>query len=124
MDIQLTISLADGTAQAHSVPVGVRVLPIIVVQRAGKFAIFLNSCPHAGVRLDSRDGGFFDHSGSYLQCSLHGALFDPQSGRCVSGPCQGARLIPIAHRVAADGSLIIRDVEHIPARAMPGPRRY
>lgn len=124
MDIQLTISLADRTAQAHSLPVGVRALPIIVVQRAGKYGIFLNSCPHAGVQLDTHGGGFFDHSGSYLQCSLHGALFDPQSGRCVSGPCQGARLVAIAHRLAADGSLIIQDVERIPTRAMPGPRRY
>lgn len=123
MDIELTVSVEEGSAQGHSVSAGTRELPLIVLRQAGKLGVFLNSCPHAGVRLDWRGESFFDYSGSYLRCSLHGALFETGSGRCVAGPCLGARLVPIAHRSTLDGGLVITAVERIPARAMPGSRR-
>jgi nitrite reductase/ring-hydroxylating ferredoxin subunit len=30
--------------------------------------------------------------GHHLQCATHGALFDPLSGVCISGPCAGDAL--------------------------------
>lgn len=51
-----------------------------------------NSCPHTGVNLNWQDEQFFSFDGLYLQCSLHGALFEPDTGLCVRGPCQGAKL--------------------------------
>ena len=37
-------------------------------------------------------GDFFDASKLYLVCATHGALYEPDSGLCVAGPCRGARL--------------------------------
>ncbi len=54
-----------------------------------------NSCPHLGVELDWEAGDFFNEDQSLLVCSTHGAMFDPQSGECVSGPCLGDSLKPL-----------------------------
>ena len=51
-----------------------------------------NSCPHTGVTLNWQAEQFFSFDGLYLQCSLHGALFEPTSGVCIRGPCAGSRL--------------------------------
>ena len=53
---------------------------------------YVNRCPHRGTELDWNPGEVFDESGLYLICATHGATFDPQTGECLSGPCQGARL--------------------------------
>lgn len=57
---------------------------------------YKNSCPHTGANLNWQEGQFFSFDGRFLQCSLHGALFEPVSGLCVRGPCLGQSLMPIA----------------------------
>ena len=57
-----------------------------------RFYAYENSCPHTGVNLNWQKEQFFSFDGLYLQCSLHGALFEPDSGLCIRGPCQGAKL--------------------------------
>ncbi|QJR15218.1 Rieske (2Fe-2S) protein [Usitatibacter palustris] len=61
----------------------------------GAVCAFVNRCPHLGTELDWQPGEFFEEAGLYLVCSTHGALFEPASGFCVSGPCHGATLDPI-----------------------------
>jgi nitrite reductase/ring-hydroxylating ferredoxin subunit len=56
---------------------------------------FVNVCPHAGTELDWQPGEFFEESGLYLVCATHGALFEPDTGLCIAGPCQGMRLQPL-----------------------------
>lgn len=51
-----------------------------------------NSCPHTGVSLNWQEEQFFSLDGLFLQCSLHGALFEPTSGACIRGPCVGSNL--------------------------------
>jgi nitrite reductase/ring-hydroxylating ferredoxin subunit len=50
------------------------------------------------VELDWVPGKFFDDGGLYLICATHGAMYEPDSGQCVGGPCRGARLEPLAVR--------------------------
>ena len=54
-----------------------------------------NSCPHTGVNLNWQKGQFFSLDGRFLECCMHGALFEPDTGLCVRGPCQGQKLKPI-----------------------------
>src|ERR1700744_117838 len=53
---------------------------------------YLNQCAHVPMELDWNEGQFFDDSGLYLVCATHGAVYAPENGRCVGGPCRGAKL--------------------------------
>jgi nitrite reductase/ring-hydroxylating ferredoxin subunit len=67
-----------------------------VVRFHGGFHAFVNRCRHQSLPLDFGDAHFFDESCDALVCCHHGARYDPQSGRCVDGPCEGARLTRLA----------------------------
>lgn len=63
-----------------------------VVRFEGEARGYLNRCTHAYVELDWERGRFFDSSGLYLMCATHGAVYEPESGRCAGGPCRGQAL--------------------------------
>lgn len=69
--------------------------PAFVVRYQGKPRAYLNRCGHVGIELDWNEGAFFDAAGVYLICSTHGALYDPATGQCVSGRCNGKGLVPL-----------------------------
>jgi nitrite reductase/ring-hydroxylating ferredoxin subunit len=71
-------------------------VPAFVVRWRARPLAYINECRHQCTELDWNPGDFFDESKLYLMCATHGALYDPESGLCVSGPCQGARLAPVA----------------------------
>ena len=68
------------------------------IRHGGIACAYVNRCPHAGTELDWQPGEFFDIAGVYLVCSTHGAIFEPNTGLCVAGPCRGASLEPLAIR--------------------------
>lgn len=82
------------------------VTPAFAVRFAGQARAYLNRCAHVGVELDWKEGEFFDSSGLYLICATHGALYGPESGRCVAGPCKGRSLLPLAVR-EIDGAVLV-----------------
>jgi len=70
-------------------------VPAFVVRHQGQVHGWVNRCPHRGTRLDWEAGEFFDDEGAHLACASHGALFEPDTGLCVAGPCRGARLLAV-----------------------------
>jgi nitrite reductase/ring-hydroxylating ferredoxin subunit len=82
-----------------------RPVPCFAVRFDGTAVAYVNSCPHRGTELDWQHGEFFDESGLYLLCATHGAAFDPATGKCVSGPCAGDSLFPIA--VRESGGIVV-----------------
>ena len=70
----------------------------------GRVYAYLNRCAHKLVELDWQEGEFFDAEYRYLVCATHGALYDPASGVCVSGPCRGAALAAVPVR-ETDGAV-------------------
>jgi nitrite reductase/ring-hydroxylating ferredoxin subunit len=56
---------------------------------------YLNRCAHVPMELDWNEGQFFESSGLYLMCATHGAIYAPDTGKCVGGPCRGGRLRPV-----------------------------
>jgi len=66
--------------------------PAFVVRFRGRVHAYLNRCAHLSVELDWQQGEFFDHSGIYLICATHGALYAPESGSCLGGRCNGKGL--------------------------------
>lgn len=81
-------------------------VPAFVVRWHGVVYAFCNVCPHVGAELDWNPGRFFDDSGNYLICALHGALFEPDTGECVAGPCAGMPLSRLAV-VERDGGIFL-----------------
>ncbi len=69
-----------------------------VVRYKGQVYGYFNECGHIPAELDWQPGEFFDDSKLYLICSIHGALYAPDSGRCLGGRCQGRGLKPIKVR--------------------------
>jgi nitrite reductase/ring-hydroxylating ferredoxin subunit len=58
----------------------------------GAVRAYLNRCLHVPVELDWQPGEFLDSDQRYILCSIHGAAYEPMSGRCVGGPCGRGRL--------------------------------
>ena len=71
-----------------------------VVRRRGAVHGYLDRCPHAGLPLAQTLDDYLSPDGTHITCSWHGALFRPENGRCVGGPCAGAALTawPVAER--------------------------
>ena len=74
---------------------GVGVMAFVVRFNGVAYAYF-NQCAHLPVELDWNLGDFFTKEQDYLICATHGAQYEPHTGFCVLGPCQGKRLRPIA----------------------------
>ena len=73
-----------------------RDVTLFFVRYEGQVHGYVNRCAHADIELDETPGQFFDRAGTFLMCSSHGALYEPETGRCVAGPCRGARLRAVA----------------------------
>jgi len=63
-----------------------------IVNHSGRHYAYVNRCPHAGTPLDLWPNEFLTEDGRLLVCMTHGAVFEPETGVCVEGPCPGARL--------------------------------
>lgn len=81
---------------------------VFFVRYDGRAYGYLNRCAHVPMELDWVEGQFFESSGLYLMCATHGAIYAPDTGRCVGGPCRGARLRPVEveEREAPDGRAV------------------
>lgn len=93
-----------------------------VVRYEGKAHGYLNRCAHVPIELDWSKGEFFESSGLYLMCSTHGAIYVPDTGFCMGGPCKGGRLRVIAV-VEKDQQVFWLPDNYIkPAKAQPQPQ--
>ena len=54
----------------------------------GQAHAYLNRCAHVAMEMDFQPNRFFDTTGRWLICATHGALYQPATGRCMSGPCR------------------------------------
>ena len=79
------------------------------VRHGGVVHAFVNRCPHMGTELDWQPGEFFEATGLYLVCATHGALFQPDTGSCVAGPCRGAALDRLRTREYNGQVLLLND---------------
>ncbi len=53
----------------------------------GEVHAYLNRCAHVPTEMDWQEGEFLDRDKRYIICSIHGAAYDPRTGRCVMGMC-------------------------------------
>lgn len=50
---------------------------------------YLNRCTHVAMELDWQPNRIFDDTGQWLLCAAHGAVYAPDTGAGVAGPCRG-----------------------------------
>ena len=100
--------LDGGDGVRFAVMQGGREVAAFAVRFRGQVYAYINRCAHVAVELDWQPGRFFDGDGLYLICATHGALYRPESGACVAGPCRGARLEPVPV-IERNGGVFLKD---------------
>jgi nitrite reductase/ring-hydroxylating ferredoxin subunit len=58
----------------------------------GQVVAYLNRCVHVPTEMDWQDGEFLDMDRQFIMCSIHGAMYEPDTGRCAGGPCGRGKL--------------------------------
>ena len=84
-----------------------RTLRLFVVRKGDVLAAYHNRCPHTGAPLEWVPDQFLDVDQTLIQCAIHGALFRPEDGYCVRGPCAGGSLQSLPLEVC-EGRIIIQ----------------
>ena len=82
----------------------------------GTVVAYMNRCLHVPTEMDWQPGEFLDTERQYILCSVHGAAYEPKSGRCAGGPCGRGKLTAIA--VQEDAGQVYwypsRDIRPVP----------
>ena len=93
--------LPEQSCRAFAVETATHSIEGFVVRIEGeRIYAYENRCPHTGVPLNWQPDQFFDPENRFIQCSMHGALFEIGSGRCVYGPCVDQNLSALKLSVA------------------------
>jgi nitrite reductase/ring-hydroxylating ferredoxin subunit len=82
-----------------------------VVQGEQGVRAYINRCPHLGSPLNYLSDDFLSYDRRYLQCKMHGALFEKDSGLCIAGPCLGRSLLAVPLRL--DDDAVVADRQAI-----------
>ena len=91
-----------------AVTVGVvRVRSVLVGRAGGAMRAYLNVCAHQAVPLDVGADSPMSEDGYHLLCHQHGAVYRPNDGFCVSGPCKGDKLVSIPIAAHDDATIDI-----------------
>src|SRR3989338_2884916 len=97
--------VANLTAYPFEVKIRGKIIKGFVTNKNGQYYAYQNLCMHLPVTLDLNDSKFFTHDKQHLQCHMHGAMYEVETGYCVAGPCQGARLIAL--ELKEDGNKLV-----------------
>ena len=95
-------ALPPGRTAVFRLTCGGRTVHGFAVNHGGSAHAYVNSCPHVGTPLDLWPNELLDEDGRTLVCSTHGALFEPDTGFCIGGPCAGDRLASLPVRAEGD----------------------
>ena len=100
-----TAALAPGQSAKFSLRCGGKAVEGFVVNHDGRFYAYVDRCAHVGTPLDMWPNEFFTDDGRHLICATHGAVYLPETGLCIEGPCPGASLTPLS--VALEGAEVV-----------------
>jgi nitrite reductase/ring-hydroxylating ferredoxin subunit len=81
---------------------------ILVFRFNGHIHAYLNLCMHMQRPLNCQQDAIFDREEKRLRCSMHGFVFEPETGTCLSPVCEGRKL-QLINLVEQDGFLSLQD---------------
>lgn len=102
MKIALATELAEGGTRKFKFTRNGRPAEGFLARFQGQLVAYENICRHLPVSLDFNKGNFFTGDGLHFVCQTHGATYEPLTGLCVLGPCQGQSLKALVIEVIAD----------------------
>jgi len=88
--------LTDGRYREFTVDAADEPVFLVATRHRGEPRAWHNVCPHQGRALNFAPNRFLTDDHGHLVCCAHGAVFEPDHGRCISGPCQNAELKAVA----------------------------
>lgn len=86
--------IADPGAKGFSFWTGEVMFRGFVVRRGDRLQGWRDRCPHIGTPLTFGDDRYLTRDGQHILCVTHGAIFRPDDGLCLGGPCVGRSLTP------------------------------
>ncbi len=98
--------LAEVDARGFDYPTRQGMRSGFVVRRGELVAAYRNVCPHAGHPLNWKPHAFLTRAKDRIMCSVHGAVFELDTGQCVAGPCPGRSLTSLRVEIR-DGRVIV-----------------
>jgi nitrite reductase/ring-hydroxylating ferredoxin subunit len=81
---------------------------ILLFQFNGSVYAYLNHCMHMQRPLNCQEDAIFDRERQRLRCSMHGFVFEPETGLCLSPVCEGQKLQQIK-LIEQDGMFGLHD---------------
>jgi len=87
-------AIPDPGARNFVLQIGEAFFHGFVVRTEGEVRGYVDRCPHAGLPLARALDDYLTPNKDLIACAWHGALFRPNDGVCVGGPCAGAHLTP------------------------------
>lgn len=87
--------LAEGTSKLFHYQKNGESVEGFLIRHQGKVYAYMNLCPHAYEPIIFGTQCAFNSDKRYIVCREHFAMFNPETGVCVSGPCPIADLIKI-----------------------------
>ncbi len=84
--------ISDGGSKGFEFGAGTERFALFVIRRGTTLRAYENSCPHTRGPLDWVEDQFLSRDRNHILCATHGALFDIETGACLSGPCVGESL--------------------------------
>jgi nitrite reductase/ring-hydroxylating ferredoxin subunit len=95
-----------GTSAKFTIMWRGQVAEAFLVNFRDRFYAHINYCMHAGTPLDWWPNSFFSDDGRYLICGTHGSRYEPDTGACADGPCNGRALHSLDVTVTDDRVIV------------------
>jgi nitrite reductase/ring-hydroxylating ferredoxin subunit len=89
----------------------------IILRFRGKAFAYLNQCVHMPRPLNCERDSVFDAQQNLLRCSMHGIVYDPETGASLSTMCHGERLQSL-RLSEVDGKVYIIDKRVAPIHSV------
>ena len=83
-------------------------LAVLLIHYDNQLYCYQNRCPHLGIPLNWQPNDFLSLEHTHIQCSTHGALFNPNDGQCIMGPCNGDQLTPLTIECDEDDKIWLK----------------
>jgi len=95
----------------HSASTREKAANVLVFRYQGQVYAYVNHCMHMQRPLNCQQDAIFDAKRRWLRCSMHGFIFEPDTGVCVSPVCEGQALQAI--RIIEQDNMLVFKEKHL-----------